>query len=80
MLAKQDVQGKEVPVVFASRTLGAAEKNYSQLTKDDLAVVYRMMHFHQYIARHHATILADHWPLFDFFGAKKPIPPYCHRK
>lgn len=67
--------GDERPVAYASRTLSAAEKNYSQLEKEGLAVVFGVKKFHNYLyGRHFQTIsryrtcLGSHkryhsWPL-----------------
>lgn len=40
VLAHRMADGDEKPIGFASRTLTAAEKNYSQLDKDGLAVIF----------------------------------------
>ncbi|XP_037528475.1 uncharacterized protein LOC119405707 [Rhipicephalus sanguineus] len=74
ILAQKAAFGREAPVAFASRTLGTAEKNYSQLVKEGLAVVYGVSHFHQYVAGRHVTVLPDHQPLLGIMGEKKQIP------
>ncbi|XP_037518397.1 uncharacterized protein LOC119395190 [Rhipicephalus sanguineus] len=74
ILAQKDAFGREAPIAFASRTLGTAEKNYSQLDKEGLAVVYGVSHFHQYVAGRHVTVLTDHQPLLGIMGEKKQIP------
>ena len=55
--------GTERPVAYDSRTLTAAEKNYSQLEKEGLAVVYGVKKFHQYLWGRHFFIESDHQPL-----------------
>ena len=52
----------EKPVVFASRSLSKAEKNYSHLEKEGLAVIFGVKHFHQYLYGCRFTILSDHQP------------------
>ena len=65
----------ERPVAYASRTLTTAEKNYSQLEKEDLAVVYGVKKFHNYLCGRHFLIESDHQPLAHLFGEKKGMPP-----
>lgn len=49
VLAQIDSQCRETLIAFASGSLGPAEKNYSQLDKEGLAIVFPVGHFHQYI-------------------------------
>lgn len=44
VLVQEDEKGGEVPVAFASRTLGASGKNYSQLDKKGLAIIFAEYH------------------------------------
>ena len=39
----------EHPIAFASCSLAPAEKNYSQIDKEALAIVFGVKHFHQYL-------------------------------
>ena len=66
--------GSERPIAYASRTLGPAEKRYSQLDKEGLAIVFGVKRFHQYLAGRHFTILSDHKPLQHLFQEDKGIP------
>ena len=66
--------GTEKPIAFASRTLSSAEKKYSQLDKEGLAVVYGVKKFHQYLFGRHFEILSDHKPLQHLFSEHRPVP------
>jgi len=59
------------PHTYASRTLSAAEKNYSKLEKEGLAVVYGVKKFHNYLYGHNFFIESDHQPLSHLFNEKK---------
>ena len=52
------------PVAFASRSLSPAERNYAQIEKELLSIVFACEKFHQYVYGHRAvTIESDHRPL-----------------
>ncbi len=42
--------GEERPIAFMSRTLTPAEKNYSQLEKEGLAITFGVKKFHNYLS------------------------------
>ena len=65
----------EKPIAYASRTLTTAEKNYSQLEKEALAVVYAVGKFHNYLYGKHFIIESDHQPLSYIFNNSKAISP-----
>ena len=55
--------------------LTAAEKNYSQLEKEALAVVYAVGKFHNYLYGRQFVIESDHQPLSYIFSNSKVISP-----
>lgn len=66
--------GSEKPLGFMSRTLTPAEKRYSQLDKEGLAIIFGIKRFHKYIYGRTFTISTDHKPLISLFHEKKPVP------
>ncbi|XP_055355332.1 uncharacterized protein K02A2.6-like [Paramacrobiotus metropolitanus] len=66
--------GTERPIAHASKSLSAAEKNYGQIEKEALALVFGCKKFHQYIAGREFTLLTDHKPLLSVFGSRKGVP------
>lgn len=53
------IDSVEKPVMFASATLSPAEKNYSQVHREALAVVFSVKKFHKYIYGKKFTIKSD---------------------
>lgn len=66
--------GEEKPIAFASRSLTEAQKKYSQLEKEGLAIIFGVNRFHQYLYGHKFTLVTDHKPLLTIFGNKKGLP------
>ena len=74
VLSHEMPDGSERPIAFASRTLTSAEKKYSQLDKEGLAVVFAVKKSHQFLYGRHYTIYTDHKPLLGIFKCDKPVP------
>ena len=66
--------GEERPVAYASRTLSPAEKNYSQLEKEGLAIIFGVKKFHNYLFGRKFTIESDFQPLYYLFSESKGVP------
>ena len=67
--------GSERPVTYTSRTLSSTEKNYSQLEKEGLAIVFGVTKFHIYLFGRQFIIESDHHPLSYLLKESKQIPP-----
>lgn len=65
--------GSERPVAFYSRTLSSAERNYSQLDRESVAIVSAVKKFHNYLYGRQFVIYNDHRPLLGILG-QGPCP------
>ena len=74
VLSHRMSDGLDKPIAFASRSLAPAERKYSQIEKEGLAIVFGVKKFHQYLFGCHFTILSDHKPLQHLFSETKGTP------
>ena len=74
VLSQHDKNGNERPVAFASRTLSSAEKNYAQIEREALSLIFGVRKFHQYLYGRVFTLFTDHKPLTSILNPKAGIP------
>ena len=67
--------GEQKPIAFASHTLVVpSEREYAQIEKEGLSIVFGVKHFHKYLYGRHFSIVTDHKPLLGLFKEYKPVP------
>ena len=60
-------------IMDASWTLTPAEKNYSQIEKERLAIIFGVKKFHNFLLGSHFSIESDHQPLSSLFNKTKGV-------
>ncbi len=51
------------PIAYSSRSLSNAEKNYAQIEKEFLSILFAVNKYHYYIYGREVEVLTDHKPL-----------------
>ena len=75
VIAHKLPSGEEKPIAYASRTLSNSERNYSQIDKESLAIIFVVKHFNFFLyGKNGFTIYTDHKPLITLFGAHSKLP------
>ena len=64
----------ERPIAYASRSLNSSEKNYSQIEKEGLAIIFCVTKYHMYQFGRKFTLRTDHKPLLKIFAPDSATP------
>ena len=64
----------ERPIGFLSKTLPKTERNYSQIEKEGLAIIFGVKKFHRHVYGRSFQIITDHKPLLGLLHEHKSIP------
>lgn len=64
----------ERPIAFASKTLTPAQRGYSQLDREGLAVIFAVTKFHKYLFGRRFILQLDNKPLTALFSPDREIP------
>lgn len=75
MLAHKMPDDSYCPIGYVSRTLNDAERNYAQLEKEALALVFGVKKFYSYLFGHPFTLITDHKPLLGLLSECKSTSP-----
>ncbi|XP_055913225.1 uncharacterized protein K02A2.6-like [Eupeodes corollae] len=74
ILSHEFENGELKPVAYVSRSLSPAERNYSTIQKEALAIVFSVTKLYQYLIGINFILQTDHKPLISIFGEHKGIP------
>lgn len=74
VLSHRFSDGSLRPIAFVSRALNRAERNYSTIQKEALAIVFSVTKLHQFLIGVKFELHTDHKPLLSIFGENKGLP------
>lgn len=68
------VDGIEKLVAFVSHSLSAAERNYGQLDREAVAIIFSIQKFYRYLYGQSFTLITDNRPLTRIFQHDAKLP------
>jgi hypothetical protein len=68
------IDGQDRPIAYASGTLSQTEKNYAQIERETLSIVFGVIKFHQFLYGRNFTLITDHKPLLAFWAQGLQFP------
>ena len=74
VLLQKNENGDYQPISYASRLLNKAERNYSNIERESLALVFGATKFRQYLLGKKFVLETDHKPLVKLFGMQEGVP------
>jgi len=75
VLSHREADESERPIAYYSRTLSAAEKKYTAMEREALAIKVGMEKFFYYLFGRRFTLITDSKPLVSIFSPSKSLPP-----
>ena len=79
VVEQEQTDGSFKPVWYASRSLSATERRYSQFEREVLGIIWVVEYFRLYLLGTHFEIRTDHKPLVSAYGPKGNPPARVKR-